>query len=617
MAPQAAREAGAAGGAIAAGSEVDAGDDPDHRQRAEAESNPESLTAEELKAEFEDLEWAHKPGIDMARAWGKLWEKLIVSDLPSLAQSLVGPGKNVQGRALSSVIFAWCEKDPESAWSFARSISIPQQRDYAVSCVMQSVGRRDHMLALSMADEVKGSTAFNRSQWMALMTLAHENPPQAFDAIVQRGRLKNEAAVRGVFNEWALNDPLKAQAAAASLSGRAAQTARQSLVETLGQSNPQAAWDYAKSLASLHESGHFENSLQNRAIEIWAESDPAKAIEAAGTIEDAGARNNAVASAVNAWANTDFDAALACALAVPDKGTRGRILLNLADNDRADSQTMFNALVENAPAGSVFRDAMSKLMGNWARNEPREAAAAVAKLPVGGALAPAVEAIAEEWAGSRADRQQVMDWMLSLPEGSVRNGALRTVFERWGAQDPQMAKQFFAAQGRANEDALHGLVYGWSQSNPAEAARYAVSLSPDSIPTGPLRIAVGRWAASSPDDAAMFVQAAPEKLRPELTKSLVEVWSSRNPEGVASWIKKQPAGPSKDLAISELCSAIDQEDAETALAWARTISNEEIRMDRSEKILRTWLDEDPERAKAWMATARLPPDLKQRLENRD
>lgn len=605
-----------------AGQASNTGDNPDIKaQTAGTAPKPEPLTADKLAASLREFQDAKLSGVEIAASWAKLWQDLSVSDLPALASSLVGPGKNDQSKALSSVIYAWSEKDPGAAWNFAQSIGITQQRRYAMASVIRSVCRRDHNLALVLADELKEGNIMMRrwAQSLALETLAHENPRQAFDLLAQRGGLNDRTTLSAVLRQWALKDPVSAQAAAAKLSGQAAETAQRSIIEALGESNPQAAWEYAKGLPRFDNFGHFQNDPQTKAIEIWARSDPEKAIEVARTIQDAATRDNTIASAINSWASSDFDAALAYTLGIPDTGTRGKTLVNLAENDslQGDPRIMFDALVEHVPPGTIFQDAVSTLLRRWARNDPRQAALAAGKLPASETLSWTVCAILDQWAAAPADRQQVLDWTLKLPEGETREEALETVFRKWGEQDPRMAQQLLASKAGTSKEAFHGLAAGWSRVNAAEAARWAISLPEESVPTTALGGAISSWSYSSPDDVASFIQTAPAKFRPAMTAELVKSWSSRNSEAAAAWIKRQPAGPSKDAAICAISDNIDDEDPETALAWVRSISNQEDRLELSQNILRTWLKNDPSRAKAWIAAASLPAEVRKKLEDRD
>jgi hypothetical protein len=277
-------------------------------------------------------------------------------------------------------------------------------------------------------------------------------------------------------------------------------------------------------------------------------------------------------------------------------------------------EAVFAALLEHSPTSTVFEDSVTMLMERWARTDPQAAASAALRLTPRDGLSGAVAAVAGEWSTSSADRQQVLNWAASLPEGDVRDAALKEAFERWGARDPAAAQQLLSAAGaEGNAQAIEGFIEGWSRANPADAARWALSLPENLRPRNAVRDAVRSWARSSPSEAAPFVESIPGSLRPEATEAFVEVWSSRDPEAAAGWVKSQPAGPAKDEGISAIVEVIADDDPETALAWTRSIADEEARLDCTEDILQSWLNDDPASAKVWMATAKIPESLRMKL----
>jgi hypothetical protein len=52
------------------------------------------------------------------------------------------------------------------------------------------------------------------------------------------------------------------------------------------------------------------------------------------------------------------------------------------------------------------------------------------------------------------------------------------------------------------------------------------------------------------------------------------------------------------------------------MAWANTITDENRRNQTSFRLVREWMNREPESARAWVTTSQLPPEMKERLMNR-
>lgn len=552
-------------------------------------------------------------GGESSRAWADLWERLRVSDLPALAAALNEGNARGENRALATVMAVWAEEDPVKAWSFAEAMEPARTRRDAMFWVLGTWAREDHAAALMKAGEIKDDLLRYQLTSRVIGTVAQKDPALALEIALQGGDSGKPAIVGGIFREWLRKDPVAARAAASRLDGPMARTASDIIVEGLSRSDPQAAWDYVQGLP--RDTGRNSvGNLQTRVIELWAQSDPSSAIAAGLSIPDLAKRDHAIASAVQAWSDSDFDAALNYAVTALEPGLKGRVLQGLARRENVRHEAVFNALLEHSPTTPLFKDSVAILMGRWASTDPQAAAMAALSLSPRDGLSWAVGAVAEEWAASATDRQRVLDWTARLPEGPVRDTALREAFERWAAQDPAAAQRLLSAAGAtSNEKAIEGLLEGWTRANPGDAARWALSLPENLCPDNAVRNAVRSWARSSPTAAAPFVESVPMGLRPNATEALVEIWSSRDPEAAAGWVKSQPAGPAKDAGISAVVEVIAQDDPETALAWARSMMNEKARLDCTEDILQSWLSDDPARAKAWIAAAQIPEPLRMKL----
>ena len=572
--------------------------------------DPKPLSAQQLNEDFEKLKGAGMSGVEIAAEWARLRENLFVSDLPALASDLISPGGGDKSRLLTEVINAWAEKDPRSALNFAQSIKATNLRAQAMHSVLQTAGRIDYAATLELAEGINDRVLLSRMRSAALTTLAQRDPAKAFAIAREKAEPNNPTLIMSVLKEWTAQDPVAAQRAAAQLAGREGYYARQTIVDTLAQQDPQAAWDYAKSLLA-QESVNPSPDMLRQVVKVWAQYNPAKAIEAASTIPDVSKRQYALADAVVTWATSDLKAAMEYSISIGDEGARGNILYALAREEYVDPAIVFDTLLDHAPAETLSRS-VPAVIQRWSRSNPRQAAAALLRLPAGNIMSSSAESVAKEWVvSSPAECQQILNWAASLPEGRARDGALKEIFSTLGAQDPAMASQLINSSAATNNsEALEGLIQGWSSKSPANAARYALSNPAISENTSAIRDIVRSWSRSSPTEAAAFIQSTPEDMRPFLAEALVDSWVLTDLQSAAAWVKAQPVGPSRDAGISSILENIRSADPEKALEWSQSMSDEEKRLAFSESILRSWLRDDPTGAGAWLAKPQVPQELR-------
>jgi hypothetical protein len=575
--------------------------------------DPEPLSAQQLNEDFEKLKAAGMSGVEIAAEWARLRGNLFVSDLPTLASDLISSGGGDKSRLLIEVLNAWAEKDTRSALNFAQSIKATNLRAQAMHSVLQTAGRIDYAATLELVDGINDRILLSRMRSAALTTLAQRDPAKAFSIAREKAEPNNPTLIMSVLKEWTAQDPVAAQQAAAQLAGREGYYARQTIVDTLAQQDPQAAWEYAKSLLA-QDSVNPSPDMLRQVVKVWAQSNPAKAIEAASTIPDVSKRQYALADAVVTWATSDLKAAMEYSISVGDEGARGNILYALAQEEYVDPAMVFDTLLDHAPAETLSRS-VPEVVQRWARSNPPQAAAALLLLPAGNIMSSSAESVAKEWVvSSPAECQQILNWAASLPEGRARDGALKEIFSTLGAQDPAMASQLINSSAAINNsEALEGLIQGWSSKSPADAARYALSNPAISENTSAIRDIIRTWSRASPMDAAAFIQSSPEDMRPFLAEALVDSWATIDLQSAATWVKAQPVGPSRDAGISAILENIRSADPEKALEWSQSMSDEEKRSNFSESILRSWFSDDPNGARAWLAKSQAPQELRNKF----
>ncbi len=295
-----------------------------------------------LTTELKRLETGEPGGSSSLRSMAELQDRLKASDLPGLVAALAASPAADRDRSVGFIFRAFSEKNPQQAWSLAVSLQNSSMRRSALLAVMSALGSANPDQAISMAEGIPEDDLRRQLRNIAFNNLASRDPARAF-ALATRSPDLADFSFTNIIAQWVRKDVEAAKAAAASLRGKQADTARTAIISELARQDPKAAWDYASQLSQAAGSDAWMDP-RTQVIHQWAQSDPAAAVAAALGIQDAAKRNQIVASAVSAWASSDFESALAYAVKIEDANTRGRILQNLANTQNSDRSRMFDVL---------------------------------------------------------------------------------------------------------------------------------------------------------------------------------------------------------------------------------------------------------------------------------
>ena len=104
----------------------------------------------------------------------------------------------------------------------------------------------------------------------------------------------------------------------------------------------------------------------------------------------------------------------------------------------------------------------------------------------------------------------------------------------------------------------------------------------------------GRNGADAQPAAAEWVAAQPEgQGKVDATGEIVGQGMRSDAVAASEWLNGQPEGDAKDRGISALLRDRSvREDPEAAVAWADSISNQEMRSEQVERSARSWLASD-------------------------
>ncbi len=304
------------------------------------------------------------------------------------------------------------------------------------------------------------------------------------------------------------------------------------------------------------------------------------------------------------WTQEDPDAALASLSSASGKqayADAGTILGTLAAMDPAKAASWLsnsdNPVLRQPWMSSFLTQSVAE---QWARQDPDAALEWASTLDPEqqvGAYSGIINNILE------SDPQRAAALAMTL-DSSDRPKLLGQIAEAWAAQDPAEAVAWAdSLTGGDREGSLQEALGSWAASAPAEAARYVDQL-PEQERSSYVRDVVRNWSEQAPADAAAWLESQPEgEGRAGAMGHLMWNWTTRDPEAAADWLGEQPAGPSYDSGVTGLAKAAAHayDDPSTAVNWASTIENQDLRESMTQHTLGVWRRQNEEAARSWAA----------------
>jgi hypothetical protein len=167
----------------------------------------------------------------------------------------------------------------------------------------------------------------------------------------------------------------------------------------------------------------------------------------------------------------------------------------------------------------------------------------------------------------------------------------------------------------SNKDSLfRKLVNEWASFDPVSAAAYVSSLGPDA-PSSLKNALVSEWAENDPVAAAAWLSALPAD-DPAIANTAAEIireWTRYDLTASAEWLNSLPDSPSLDRAVASYTYRAAEEDPATAMSWAESISNDEMRTRLMERVAASWKSTDTSGFESYLNSSDLNKQQKQLL----
>jgi hypothetical protein len=229
-------------------------------------------------------------------------------------------------------------------------------------------------------------------------------------------------------------------------------------------------------------------------------------------------------------------------------------------------------------AGDEYVRQKVNAMGAWAARDPAAAAAFFGENELSGGFTEdedrlGAAAIVKEWVVQ--DPQAAFAWVSNLPE-EARTEAVFAMVIRLAKHDPRIALQMVDSLDANYEraEAMQPLAEHWAQKAPVVAAAWVSALRNE-----PER----NYAASG----------------------LMTGWMNADARAATEWVARLPKGSTRDAAIAAMVQTpVAQKDPATAVRWAASIQDLQLRGHVYPQVLEQWRERDPAAAERWLATQR-------------
>ncbi|MFL6542684.1 MAG: hypothetical protein ACJ8I9_05925 [Chthoniobacterales bacterium] len=325
-----------------------------------------------------------------------------------------------------------------------------------------------------------------------------------------------------------------------------------------------------------------------------------------------------VAKFFKAWAHFDAAGALKAAVEMESPASREKAISAVVEGADATAAETLAKTINALPADLLTTNRQRSLTGmaaaKWSEIDAPSAAAFIDTLAAGGPLFGIEHTIAMNWAlsdpSSALTWAQQRDAMANWPSRMATDGAVAG----WWQKDATAAESYVATHltGRTDRQLATTIASQIFNSDPQRAIDW-VSQLPDADARRQAESMIARQLSwSDPKGAADWAASLPDDVRSSVLTSAISGWAQSNPSAAADWLGALN-GPARDQGISAYINAVSYRDPANALGWANAISDPQMRDNSVDRVVRGWMERDPQQASAWLQTSPLTDDAKKRL----
>jgi hypothetical protein len=155
----------------------------------------------------------------------------------------------------------------------------------------------------------------------------------------------------------------------------------------------------------------------------------------------------------------------------------------------------------------------------------------------------------------------------------------------------------------------------WAELQPAQAGQAASAIADPDAQSEALHGVVGGWAETDPAGLTQFLTQLPANSdRGQMIGQALENWAKVDPIATANWMNAHATdlGGDMDKGMQSIATVAGLQ-PDIAVAWAEAITDQNLRSEALNDVLRNWVQSDPPAAKNYFNTTQnlLPADRQQ------
>jgi hypothetical protein len=366
-----------------------------------------------------------------------------------------------------------------------------------------------------------------------------------------------------------------------------ANRAREMLVRLWAEKDAGAAVRWA---AQLPKS--IRGDQLNRALDVWAKSDPDKALAFARNIPDKYDRENAVAAVLGVMAVEDPRKALQMVkFAGKNSNAHSAIFAVWARRDGAGAFAAAAGLADPRERRSAF----NSVFGAWAEDDPRAAHAAALGLKDAESRQDACNSIFGTW--GRKDPVAACAAAREMPPGVQRRNALSQLFSIWAGHDPQGALQAANDLPKSERQQAYGnLIYSWASNDGAGALAWAKSIPRSEGGDSLVNSALSCLAQRDPDAAIHEWSQLPPRLRLSQVYEVTSHFATSDPQAALTWAKSLERAPERHAALGALLGQMGPHESDDVMKLLPLLPAGQFRQNAVTQLFNSWTSYDADAA---------------------
>jgi hypothetical protein len=258
---------------------------------------------------------------------------------------------------------------------------------------------------------------------------------------------------------------------------------------------------------------------------------------------------------------------------------------------------------------------LQSVLHGWARTSPLDAANWALRLSNSGDQENALRSVFNGAVAASPDEALRVGKLLiqQNPDETLGYGT-RLIDALCDAGNFETAAKFAATGDQGVHSSWLAESYSkWAEFQPEQAASAADAITDPAVRNEALHGLIGGWAQADPAALVQFMSQLPAETDkgPLLSQSLA-YWVKYDPESASEWINHHEPGPELDQGVAAVAS-LESVQPEVAIGWVESVVNRQLRSETMVQVLRNWMTIDLPAARHYFETTKnlLPADRQQ------